>query len=83
MSRVLKAWKYKASEKGLDSFTETKLHRWVTARTDLLNPEMQRLFKEMHEFALRIQFEGFDPAFNKLVGGAGESATTTTSPTAG
>jgi hypothetical protein len=69
MSRVVKDLKYKASEKGLDSFTETKLQQWLAARADLLNPEMQRLFKRMYQFALQTQFEGFDPVFKKLVGG--------------
>jgi hypothetical protein len=66
MTRPSKDLKYKANEKDLDSVLEMKLRQWMTARPRLLEPDVQQLFKRMHEFALEIRMGGFGPAINNL-----------------
>jgi hypothetical protein len=73
MTRPWKDPKYKASEKDLDSFLRIKLRQWLTG-ISLPGPDMQRLLKRMHDFALEVRFEGFSSAQKKLRGDAGEAA---------
>src|SRR6266850_7938220 len=66
MSRVSKNRNYKDSVKDLDSVLEMNLRQWMSATPGLLEPEVQRLLEQMHEFARQIQRGGFAPAVQNL-----------------
>jgi len=76
MSRILKDGKYKAGEKELDLVLEMNLRQWLTAWPCLLDPEVQPLFKQLHEFACHVRSAGFGPALKNLAGGLEVCSTT-------
>ena len=52
----------------MDLLLEVNLRQWMTATPGLLDPKVQRLLKQMYEFARQIQLVGFGPALKNLAG---------------
>src|SRR6266478_45499 len=67
MSRVSKNRNCRDSE-DMDLLLEVNLRQWMTATPGLLDPKVQRLLKQMYEFARQIQLVGFGPALKNLAG---------------
>jgi len=56
----------------LDSHAATKLQQWLTARQNLLSPEIKLLLQQLHQFAWQIHREGANSIFKKKINIAGE-----------